>query len=137
MDWKTATNDEVIAAWDKGEPVWTCEMGGMGPGYEQAIQLMAFEMFRAMMATPPKDWSELEGEEGRDKWWAYKDQIDADPRVKRVVSSVGCSGAQHGAAMSMASRFAQQGYAKAMESVPEGRRILASKNFPRVEENAA
>lgn len=43
MDWRTATNETALAAWDAGEPVWSCDMGGMGPGYEQCIQIMGFD----------------------------------------------------------------------------------------------
>jgi hypothetical protein len=28
---------ELLEKLDKGEPIWTLEMGGMGPGYEQCI----------------------------------------------------------------------------------------------------
>lgn len=32
------TCEEALARWDAGETVFTAEMGGLGPGYEQAIQ---------------------------------------------------------------------------------------------------
>jgi hypothetical protein len=124
------TNEEALAKWDAGEPVWTCEMGGMGPGYEQCIQIMAFEMLRAMVATPPKDWDELSGDAGRDAWRVYRDQVEATPEVKAVIEKLGPSGAQFGAAMSLASRFAMRGYEQAKETIPEDRKILVSKNFP-------
>lgn len=131
MDWRTATTEDALAAWDRGETVWTCDMGGMGPGYEQCIQLMGFEMLRAMAATPPADgWDAVCGEAGRDKWREYKDQIEAVPAVKSAVSQLQPSGAQWGAAMSLASTLAMNGYAAGMEKVPEDRRIQVSKSFP-------
>ncbi len=130
MDWHNATNEDVLKAWDSGEPIWTCEMGGMGPGYEQCIQLMAMEMFRAMVARPPADWDKLTDEDGRDAWRSYRDEIEKVPSVKSTIETLGPSGAQFGAAMNIASTFAINGYAKGMEKVPDDRRILVSKNFP-------
>lgn len=122
------TNEELLAKWDAGEPVWTCEMGGMGPGYEQCIQLMAFEMFRAILASPPKEWKALEGEKGHEAWRRYRDSIEETPAVKSAISQLGPSGAQVGAAMGLACRFAEKGYENA--GIPEDRKILVSKHFP-------
>ena len=93
MDWHTATNEDALAAWDRGETVWACDMGGMGPGYEQCIQIMGFEMLRAML-DHPGDWSKMTGKEGRDEWQKYQDMIEALPEVKAVISHLGPSGAQ-------------------------------------------
>lgn len=124
------TNEEVLAKWDAGEPVWTCDMGGMGPGYEQCIQLIAFEMFRSMVAEPPENWDDLNGEDGRDAWRAYSDKIEATPNVKAVIEKLGPSGAQFGAAMNIASVFASKGYEAGQETIPADRKIQASKHFP-------
>lgn len=40
------TVDQLLEAWDKGESIWSIEMGGLGPGYEQAIQVAAVEFAR-------------------------------------------------------------------------------------------
>ncbi len=117
------TTEEALAAWDAGEPVWSVEMGGIGPGYEQAIQLMAFEMLRAMQATPV-DWT------NEDAVRAYSDLIREQPNAKKIGSEVGASGAQHGAAMNIASIFTRQGYAKGLELAGDDRHILVSRNFP-------
>jgi hypothetical protein len=127
MNWKNMTNEQVIAAWDNGDPVWTCEMGGMSPGYEQAIQLMGFEMLKAMIANPI-DWPDVSGPENREKLQKYYAMIESDVAVEAIVEKVGSSGAQHSAAMNIASVFARKGYAAGMETVPEDRRILVSKN---------
>jgi hypothetical protein len=137
MDYHNATNEDALKAWDAGEPIWTCEMGGMGPGYEQCIQLMGFEMFRAMIAQPPEDWSKLTGDDGRDAWRSYRDAIEKLPAVKSTIETLGPSGAQFGAAMSLASTFAINGYATGMEKVPKDRRILVSKNFPTLSQMAS
>ncbi|MDG4721843.1 hypothetical protein [Thalassospira aquimaris] len=39
---------EALAAWDRGEPIQTCQMGGISDDYEQAIHIMGMEMLRAM-----------------------------------------------------------------------------------------
>ena len=126
MDYHTATSEDALKAWDAGESVWSCDMGGMGPGYEQCIQIMGFAMLRAMIDNPPKDWNTLEGDAWRDYW----QMIDKVPAVKAVVEKLGPSGAQHGAALNIASVFAKNGYAKGMEMVPQDRRIQVSRNFP-------
>lgn len=138
MDWRTATNEEALAAWDSGEPIWTCDMGGMGPGYEQCIQIMGFEMLRAMVRVPPADgWDSVSGEAGRDRWLAYRDIIEALPEVKSVISHLEPSGAQFGAAMNIAAVFGMNGYAAGMEKVPEDRRIQVSKYFPTLDGKVA
>ena len=42
-----STVNELLTAWDKGETIWSVELGGLGPGYEQAIQIAAIEFARA------------------------------------------------------------------------------------------
>ena len=41
------TAQEALAKWDAGEIVTSIEMGGSGPGYEQAIQCAIFEFIRS------------------------------------------------------------------------------------------
>ncbi len=127
MHWSEMTNEQALAAWDAGDLVWTCSMGGMGPGYEQAIQMMGFAFLREMVA----DQFDYESDsEDRDKWRAYTDQIEATPAAKAIVEKIGPSGAQFSAAMNIASVFARNGYAKGMETVPEDRRMMVNRTFP-------
>jgi hypothetical protein len=127
IDYKKATNEEVLAEWDSGGSVWSIELGGLGPGYEQCIQLMGFEMLRAIIASPP-DWEKMSDD--MTAWRAFRDQIEKDDGVAKVVEKLGPSGAQHGAAMNLATVFARNGYSKGMEMVPDDRRIQVSKTFP-------
>lgn len=132
----TTTNEDVLRAWDAGDSVWSCSLGGLGPGYEQCIQLMGFEMLRAMLANP-FDWDGFEGVgdgEKRARWEAYSEKIEADPTVAKTVKHLQPSGAQHGAAMNIASVFARNGYAKGMAMVPDDRRIQVRKHFPTLED---
>jgi hypothetical protein len=121
---KDMTNEVVLQRWDEGKNVWSIEMGGIGPGYEQAIQNMGFAMLRVMVETPP-DWQKAVDD--KKYWWEYMDQVDANPRVSAIVKRIGPSGAQHGAAMNMASVFARHGYAKGMSMVKDSRHIQVNK----------
>ena len=40
------TNKEALERWDKGDSLFTISMGGMGPGYEQCIHIVAMETIR-------------------------------------------------------------------------------------------
>jgi hypothetical protein len=125
IDWKSATNEDALAEWDRGGSVWSCELGGLGPGYEQCIQIMGFEFLRAMLADP-FDYSKADD---KDQWKAYIDKIEGMPGPKSVIEQLSPSGAQFGAAMNIASVFARNGYSKGMDMVPEDRRIQVSKDF--------
>lgn len=55
------TARELVSQWDSGETIWSIEMGGLGPGYEQAIQILAVEITRdnldKQVPNPaPSDW---------------------------------------------------------------------------------
>ena len=141
MNWREATNEQALEAWDNNELIWSCSMGGLGPGYEQCIQLMGFEMLRAMLADMPDSWEKLTPEdrdsaevkdEKRKRWEAFKDKIENVPAVKALIKQLRPSGAQFGAAINIASVFARNGYSRGMELVPEDRRIQVQKKFPQV-----
>jgi len=124
----TITAREALAAWDAGDLVWTVEMGGMGPGYEQAIQMMAFEFLRYMLDHPPVDgWESLKGDDDGKKWRAYRNAVEAS--AKAVVLRIGPSGAQFDAAMNIANVFAARGYSEGLAMAPD-RHILCSRTFP-------
>lgn len=44
------TAEEILAKWDANETLWSVELGGLGPGYEQAIQAGAMEALRWLLA---------------------------------------------------------------------------------------
>lgn len=43
---------EQLRRWDSGRSIWSIEMGGIGPGYEQAIQTLAIEIVRDELTKP-------------------------------------------------------------------------------------
>ncbi len=132
MDWQGKTNEDVLAAWDAGETIWTCSMGGMSQGYEQCIHLIGMEMLRAMLATP-FNFDDFEGRPDEEKgtlWGDYLKQIESTPAAAAEIDRLGPTGAQLGAAMNIAGVFARHGYEKGMDMVPADRRIQIAKGLP-------
>lgn len=112
------TCSEALAKWDKGEPVFTVEMGGLGPGYEQCIQMLAFELIREFKDDKTFDKEGWNGER-------------AEKIVDTLDKKLGFSGAQVGAAKSLASFVCSKGYRKALRmSKVKDRLIQVSKRFP-------
>lgn len=118
----TETWQEVVEKWKKGEIVSSAELGGIGPGYEQAIQVLLFEIMARWENKPVP---------------APKGEVypaEYDQHVDRVVGELnkihGFSGAQVGVAKATAYQFMHYGYAEMMNKLPIERHILVSKNFP-------
>jgi hypothetical protein len=117
---KTTVQD-VLAAWDSGDSVWSVEMGGLGPGYEQAIQVGVIELLRDNVGKP------LPKRDDRDEWRKWGDET-----IKRIDHTVGgFSGAQWGAARNVAYRMLRDGPKACIDSVPDpDRKILVSRTWP-------
>lgn len=116
-----------LARWDAGKGVWSIEMGGLGPGYEQCIQITAAEVLRYLIEN--KVDSDVDYKEGA--WAILRDKIDSSLFANPTISGLGLSGAQHGAAVSLATKLYRDG-PRGVMGVPEikDRRIQVSKNFP-------
>lgn len=116
---------DLLARWDRGEGVWSIELGGLGPGYEQAIQLAGFEFLRAMIAVAPdaSKWADSD-----DAWKADRKAVEAV--AGPVIEPLGLSGAQWGAGLNMAAVFYRNGPVAAMEMAADNRRLQVSRNFP-------
>jgi hypothetical protein len=115
---------EQLANWDKGESIWSIEMGGLGPGYEQAIQILAIEIVRDEIGNPlpeklPRDWG--------DQTVSRIDQPE-----NGSYSCGGFSGAQVGAAKNLAYSWLKNGPSKTLEQVEVDRHIQVSKFWPHV-----
>jgi hypothetical protein len=110
------TVSDVLGAWDRGDSIWSVEMGGLGPGYEQCIQVLAVEILREKVGTPlPADG----------KWENWGDEV-----VDRLNAQYGFSGAQVGAAKNIAACFLKQGPRRALDSADSDRHIQVSRDFP-------
>ena len=102
-------------------------MGGLGPGYEQAIQRLAFEIIREFADEPDLD-SRLAMDAEEVLW-----KTDFAPRRDAIVHQCdsepwgGFSGAQAGAASNLAFCVLRRGYRKALRELPSNRLIQVCK----------
>lgn len=115
---------EWLARWDRGDGVWSVEMGGLGPGYEQCIQIVAAEVVRHCLAAK-YDATRWEAPEN---WKADRDAMDK--AVSPVVAGMGLSGAQWGAGLQLGARLYRDGPRGVHDSAPEERRIQVSRAWP-------
>ena len=97
------TTREWLSAWDAGDSVWSVDMGGMGPSYEQAIQTLMVEMVRdsnCELTTDELAMADPEPSvEKETRWNCWHDDT-----IKRLngLPWGGFSGAQVGAAKTLA-----------------------------------
>jgi hypothetical protein len=120
-----ATAADLLAKWDRGATCHTIEMGGMGPGYEQAIQITMFEILRHLLAAKYDAalW------EDADVWKADREATDA--AVSPIIKGLGLSGAQWGAAFSLAIQFYRRGPREVMaDAAVMDRHTMVNKSFP-------
>lgn len=114
-----------LSRWDAGKGVWSIEMGGLGPGYEQAIQITAAEIVRHLLVSQydASVWADSE------KWDADREAISA--AVSPIVDPLGLSGAQWGAALSLATKLYRDG-PRAVLTNPAiaERKIQVSRDMP-------
>lgn len=124
----TTTCADVLREWDAGGLVWSVEMGGLGPGYEQAIQVLAMECLRELVAADFAWTDDKKGDSDRCR-------ALLDPVVSRVDKwpGMGLSGAQVGAAMQIAAKLHHNGPRKALDSAPKDRQIQISRTWPQAE----
>ena len=133
-DWDQPAQNarEQLQRWDAGEIIWSIEMGGLGPGYEQAIQILAIEITRDNLDKPVPT---------TDAEW----QTWGDSTVTRIdyrlpdgsYSCAGFSGAQVGAAKRIALGWLCDGPAKylaQLEADQQDRKIQVSKTWPHAPE---
>lgn len=116
---------DLLARWDAKKTVHTVEMGGLGPGYEQAIQIAAFEVLRALINMGTTE----EAIEDSERWPAIREVIDSVVFKRPPVSELGLSGAQVGAAINLAARFHVHGPIRVLKEVDSDRRIMTLNNI--------
>lgn len=118
MSWQDAVQN-----WKGGEIVWSAALGGLGPSYEQCIQILLFEIMARWdrsrpVPEPMKDRFPPEFED-------HADKVVSD--LNRVY---GFSGAQVDVAKATAYQFMHYGYAEMMAKLETDRKIQVSRNFP-------
>lgn len=109
-----------LSRWDAGKSVWSIEMGGLGPGYEQCIQIVAAEVLRWLLDNKPdlnSEWSKYDGAMGK--------------AVSKITEPLGLSGAQWGAGVSLAAFIYKDGPIGVMNDARvKDRKIQVSRTFP-------
>jgi len=118
---------EWLQRWDSGHSVWSIEMGGLGPGYEQCIQVTAAEILRHLLAEryDASKW------EDKDQWKRDLDAIESFGHSNKIIKKLGLSGAQWGAACNIALNFYQRGPAIALlDEAIKDRHIQVRRDFP-------
>jgi hypothetical protein len=118
---------DVIDKWDDGDTIWSIDMGGFGPGYEQALQHCAIEILRWMI----KNNLDHSG------WEADGALESVSNQASKPVCGLfeyGFSGAQWGAALNIAARIFKYGPRSFASSIPNDRKIQVSKHWPRLKE---
>jgi hypothetical protein len=108
------TNEEVIDKWKKGESLFTVELGGLGPSYEQALQNFLFDLFAYLVdnkipikkLTTGKKYSKI-----------YYDICS------KVTDGRDLSGAMFDVAKGTAYQFYRYGYKEMMNKAPNDRTI--------------
>lgn len=116
-----------LKRWDENKSVWSIEMGGLGPGYEQCIHITCAEMLRYFLAQN----FDFDAIEKAGEWETVRDQIDKEIFEIPAVKSLGLSGAQYGAAMSLAGHFYRKGPRGVMtDKAVKDRHIQVSREFP-------
>jgi hypothetical protein len=118
---------EWLQRWDAGRGVWSIEMGGLGPGYEQCIQITAAEILRHMIT---KQYDVAKWDD-KDQLVRDRDEIEAMGHKNTTIKQLGLSGAQWGAAFNLAGMFYRNGPAGVMqdERVAD-RKIQVQRTFP-------
>lgn len=124
------TAEELVAAWDRGDTIWSLSMGGLGPGYEQAIQVMAVEFARAGIGSVrPSD------NKAADAAW----EAICSPVLSRIDGEIGgASGSMYGVAKWLAFQWVHGGgpaalMARAREYGQDDRMIQVSKSWPKAD----
>ena len=115
-----------LSRWDADNSVWSIEMGGLGPGYEQCIQITAAEIVRELI----KSGIDLDDENARDK---FNKKLDSLVMKRSPVKELGLSGAQWGAACNLASFIYKNGPRAMMrDERVKDRHIQVQRKFPQV-----
>lgn len=127
IDMYGADAAEWLRRWDNDEVCWSIEMGGLGPPYEQCIQITAAEVLRHLLEKKYDADAWKEGE----TWEHDRNAIEAAALTNTRINSLGLSGAQFGAALWLACRLYRDGpRAVLTDERMKDRRIQVMRVFP-------
>jgi len=111
---------EALKWWDEGESIFSIEMGGLGPGYEQCIHIVCFELIRALLGKKlPDDKDQLNA------------MFDKVLFANKKVMDLGLSGAQAAAGKNLAYQYLKsKHWHLVLDKVPSDRQIQVQKTIP-------
>jgi len=122
-----ADAQDWLKRWDDGDTVWSIEMGGLGPGYEQCIHITCAEIIRWMLTNKP-DASKWED---TNAWKADRERIEQFSFSDPAIRELGLSGAQWGAALNLACQLYNRGPRAVLnDERVKDRHIQVQKHFP-------
>jgi len=125
------TAREALAKWDAGESVWTVELGGIGPGYEQAIQIGVFETIRVLIGRDCEHRFSEAREADKRLYDSDAKALDAAIHEINEKMDLGLSGAQAGAIKWMTYRTMRDGWqAVLLQAKAKDQTTLVSKHWP-------
>ena len=109
------TNEEVAKKWRDKKFVYTIELGGLGLGYEQALQEYLFDVFTYLTENKIDIDTLVENGKYTEKFEKIADDIAKGRDL---------SYAMYGIARGTAFQFHRYGYAYMMNTVPKDRIII-------------
>jgi hypothetical protein len=123
-----ANAQDWLSRWDSGKSVWSIEMGGLGPGYEQCIHVTCAELLRFMLG---KNYDHAFWEDP-EIWARDREEITQASFQSQTIKDLGgITGAQFGAAMNLATMIYIHGPRSVMnDRRVKDRHIQVSKRFP-------
>lgn len=116
-----------LKRWDDGGSVWSINMGGLGPGYEQCIQITTAEILRHLLERK----YDVAAWDDKEAWERDHKEIETAGFANARISALGLSGAQWGAAMNLALQLYRRGPLAVMtDERVKDRHIQVSRTFP-------
>lgn len=116
-----------LKRWDEGRSVWSIEMGGLGPGYEQCIHIAAAEILRFLLI---KQYDTATWEDHAQLLHDH-DEVRAMSYENPTIKALSLSGAQFGAASNLAYMLYRKGPRAVMtDERVKDRHIQVQRTFP-------
>jgi hypothetical protein len=116
-----------LGRWDAGKGCWSISMGGLGPGYEQCIQIVCAEILRWFIESNADAslWDD------KDASSAIFDRMEKMVLEVPIIKKLGPSGAQWGAGRNLAAMIFRKGPRALMaDDRVKDRHIQVSREFP-------
>ena len=116
-----------LARWDTGRTVWSLEMGGFGPTYEQCLQMAVVEIVRYFVRVEPdaSTWSEPGA------FPLVSAVLEREVLTSPAVAALQLSGMQWGAAVNLGARLYRVGpIAVLTDPKVKDRQIQITRWFP-------